>query len=59
MSLLTAKEVVEELRISRASFYRLRYTKHFPKAQYMGPRSPRWDKQEIDYWRTAHAPNLR
>jgi predicted DNA-binding transcriptional regulator AlpA len=57
--LLKASEVIDKLRISRATFYRLRYSKHFPKPSYMGPRSPRWDELEINYWITTASPNLR
>lgn len=49
--LLTARDVCEELAISRATLYRLRRRDPtFPDPFYLGPRLVRWRKPDLDRW---------
>ena len=47
--LLTIREMLDELKISRASLYRFKRTPDFPKAIKLGG-SNRWVASEVEEW---------
>ncbi|WP_100637088.1 helix-turn-helix transcriptional regulator [Marinomonas sp. ef1] len=48
--LLRTHDLMNMLRVSRATLWRIRQNKNFPKTIYFGSSTPYWRSQDINNW---------